>query len=144
MTPTEAHVVTPRRLAVVLSCGLAAVLLCILICPLIGPSTLNLRRAFSGLWPDNQMFFGVRLPRVLLALLCGGALSIAGCLFQSLLRDALATPYTLGVSSGASLGAVIAICFGLHTVAGMPGIWAAALLGAGVTLLIVQIGRAHV
>lgn len=137
MTPTEAHVVTPRRLAVVLSCGLAAVLLCLLICPLIGPSTLSLRRAFSGQWPDNQMFFGVRLPRVLLALLCGGALSIAGCLFQSLLRDALATPYTLGVSSGASLGAVIAICFGLHTIAGMPGIWAAALLGAAVTLLIV-------
>ena len=137
MTPTEAHVVTPRRLAVVLTAGLAAVLLCIVVCPLIGPSTLSLQRAFTGQWPDNQMFFGVRLPRVLLALLCGGALSIAGCLFQSLLRDALATPYTLGVSSGASLGAVIAICFGLQTVAGMPGLWGAALLGAAITLVIV-------
>jgi iron complex transport system permease protein len=137
MTPTEARVVTPRRLTIVLLSGLAAVLLCVLICPLIGPSTLSLRRAFTGQWPDNQMFFGVRLPRVLLALLCGGALSIAGCLFQSLLRDALATPYTLGVSSGASLGAVIAICFGFHTVAGLPGIWGAAMLGAAVTLLIV-------
>jgi len=137
MTSAEAHVVTPRRLAVVLTAGLAAVLLCIVVCPLIGPSTLSLRRAFGGQWPDNQMFFGVRLPRVLLALLCGGALSIAGCLFQSLLRDALATPYTLGVSSGASLGAVIAICFGLHTVAGLPGLWGAALLGAAITLVIV-------
>jgi iron complex transport system permease protein len=137
MNPTQAHVVTPRRLAIVLISGLAAVLLCVLICPLIGPSTLSLRRAFTGQWPDNQMFFGVRLPRVLLSLLCGGALSIAGCLFQSLLRDALATPYTLGVSSGASLGAVIAICFGLHTVAGLPGIWGAAMLGAAITLLIV-------
>ena len=137
MTPTEAHVVTPRRLTIVLLVGLAAVLACILICPLIGPSTLSLQRAFAGQWPDNQMFFGVRLPRVLLALLCGGALSIAGCLFQALLRDALATPYTLGVSSGASLGAVVAICFGFHTIAGLPGIWGAALLGAAVTLLIV-------
>ncbi len=137
MTPTEAHVVTPRRLAFVLLSGLTAVLWCIVICPLIGASALSLRRAFAGQWPDYQMCFGVRLPRVLLALLCGGALSIAGCLFQSLLRDALATPYTLGVSSGASLGAVIAICFGLHTVAGMPGIWGAALLGAAITLLIV-------
>ena len=137
MTPAEAHVVTPRRLTIVLLVGLAAVLACILICPLIGPSTLSLQRAFAGQWPDNQMFFGVRLPRVLLALLCGGALSIAGCLFQALLRDALATPYTLGVSSGASLGAVVAICFGFHTIAGLPGIWGAALLGAAVTLLIV-------
>ena len=40
-----------------------------------------------------------------------GAL-VAGVLFQALLRDPLATPYTLGVSSGASLGAVIAICLG--------------------------------
>jgi len=137
VSPAEAHVVTPRRLAVVLAAGFAVVLACVLICPLIGPSTLSLQRAFTGQWPDNQMFFGVRLPRVLLSLLCGGALSIAGCLFQSLLRDALATPYTLGVSSGASLGAVIAICFGFHTVAGLPGIWGAALLGAAITLLIV-------
>jgi iron complex transport system permease protein len=137
MNPTSARMVTPRRLALVLGAGLAAVVLCILICPLIGPSTLSLRRAFAGEWPDSQMFFGVRLPRVLLALLCGGALSIAGALFQALLRDALATPYTLGVSSGASLGAVVAICFGLHTVAGLPAVWGAALAGAGVTLLLV-------
>ena len=55
MTPAEAHVVTPRRLTIVLLVGLAAVLACILICPLIGPSTLSLQRAFAGQWPDNQM-----------------------------------------------------------------------------------------
>ena len=137
MHPAEAHVVTPRRLAVVLALGAAAVVLCLLLCPLFGPSHLSLRRAFAGQWPDNRMFFDVRVPRVLLALLCGGALSIAGCLFQSLLRDPLATPYTLGVSGGASLGAVVAICFGLHTVAGLPGLWAASMAGAAITLLIV-------
>ena len=137
MTSPEARDLTPRRLAGVLLLGLAAVVLCALLCPLIGPSHVSLARAFAGEWPDSQVFFGVRLPRVLLALLCGGALSIAGCLFQSLLRDALATPYTLGVSSGASLGAVAAICFGLQNAAGLPGVWAASLAGAGLTLLIV-------
>src|SRR5271157_3218114 len=137
MHPAEAHPVTPRRLALVLALGLCAVLLCALLCPLVGPSHVSLSRAFAGEWPDSRVFFGVRLPRLLLSLLCGGALSIAGCLFQSLLRDPLATPYTLGVSGGASLGAVVAICFGLQTVAGLPGLWAASMAGAAVTLIIV-------
>jgi iron complex transport system permease protein len=83
------------------------------------------------------MFFQVRLPRVLMALLAGGAFSIAGVLFQALLRDPLATPYTLGVSSGASLGAVAAICLGLQTAAGLPALWIAALAGASVSLFLV-------
>ena len=55
-----------------------------------------------------------------------------------MLRDALATPYTLGVSTGASLGAVIAIAFDWHTVAGVVGIWAGALVGAGLILFVVM------
>jgi iron complex transport system permease protein len=128
---------TPRRLLLVLVAGGTAAAACLLLCPLIGPSHVSLARACARLSPDKEVFFDVRLPRVLLALLCGGALSVAGCLFQALLRDPLATPYTLGVSSGASLGAVVAICFGLHTVAGLPAVWGAALAGAAFTLLIV-------
>ena len=56
----------------------------------------------------------------------------------SSLRDALATPYTLGVSTGASLGAVIAIAFDWHMMAGVVGIWAGALAGAGLILLVVM------
>ncbi len=117
----------------------AAVLTAIvaLVTPLIGPASINLWKAFHGVWPDAQMFFGVRWPRTLLALLAGGALAIAGVLFQALLRDPLATPYTLGVSSGASLGAVAAICLGLHTTAGLPALWVAALGGAAAVLVIV-------
>ena len=80
----------------------------------------------------------LRLSRTLLGLFAGGALALAGSLFQSMLRDALATPYTLGVSTGASLGAVIAIAFDWHMVAGVAGIWAGALVGAGLILFVVM------
>lgn len=55
----------------------------------------------------------IRLPRVILAFLIGLSLSVSGVAFQSLLRNPLADPYTLGVSSGASLGAVLVIYSGI-------------------------------
>jgi iron complex transport system permease protein len=59
----------------------------------------------------------IRLPRVLLALLVGGGLSVAGVIFQVLLRNVLADPYILGVSGGASVGALTAIATGLSATA---------------------------
>lgn len=112
--------------------GFATFLAALLLCPLIGSSEISFAKAWSGVSPDAEILFRARLPRVLLALLAGGALAMSGVLFQALLRDALATPDTLGVSSGASLGAVTAICFGLEF-----GVWPAALLGASCTLLLV-------
>src|SRR5690606_38611983 len=53
----------------------------------------------------------VRLPRVVLAGLVGASLAIAGAAFQGLLRNPLADPYTLGVSSGASVGAVVTLFY---------------------------------
>lgn len=53
----------------------------------------------------------VRLPRVLLALVVGGGLSVSGVLFQGSLRNPLADPYIIGVSSGASLGATVGLLF---------------------------------
>jgi iron complex transport system permease protein len=99
--------------------------------PLIGSSHIDLRRALAGASPDHEILFYARLPRVLLALLAGAALSLTGVLFQCLLRDPLAEPYTLGISSGGSVGAVIGICFGL------PFIGLLSLAGAGTALLIV-------
>jgi iron complex transport system permease protein len=55
----------------------------------------------------------LRLPRVLLALLVGGGLAIAGATFQALLRNPLAEPYILGISGGASVGAVLVLAMGL-------------------------------
>jgi len=69
----------------------------------------------------EQIIWRVRLPRVLLALLVGSALGIAGAAFQGVLRNPLADPYTLGVSSGASVGAAFLLLFGLQFA--LLGIW---------------------
>lgn len=63
--------------------------------------------------PRNEelIIWNIRLPRVLLALCVGASLSLAGAAFQGLLRNPLADPYTIGVSSGAALGAVFVIFF---------------------------------
>ena len=53
--------------------------------------------------------FDLRLPRILLGILVGAALSVAGASFQALLRNPLADPYVLGVSSGAALGSILAL-----------------------------------
>ncbi|WP_156289598.1 FecCD family ABC transporter permease [Oceanobacillus salinisoli] len=65
--------------------------------------------------PKNveMIIWNIRLPRVLLALCVGASLALAGAAFQGLLRNPLADPYTIGVSSGAALGAVFVIFFQL-------------------------------
>ena len=97
---------TPRRywLAVVLAATAAAATLCV--APLVGPTRIDVARAIAGQSPDHEVLVALRIPRVLLAMLAGGSLSLAGAIFQALLREALADPYTMGISSGASLGAV--------------------------------------
>ncbi len=94
-------------------------LLTLCITPLIGSSEISLARAFSSTLAisnnvDANILFHVRLPRILLGALTGAALSVAGAIFQALLRNDLAAPFTLGVSSGAALGAVIAIALNLN------------------------------
>jgi len=78
----------------------------------------------------------LRLPRALQAALVGGALAIAGATFQALLRNPLAEPYTLGVSSGAAAGAVLTVVTGwsIRTVWALP---AAAFAGGAVAMLLV-------
>ncbi|MEN4053671.1 MULTISPECIES: iron ABC transporter permease [Sulfurimonas] len=74
-----------------------------------------------------QIFYDLRLPRVLFSFFAGSILALSGLLFQTLFRNPLMTPYTLGVSSGATLGAGIAIKLGLSTV--LFGIGAVSLFG---------------
>lgn len=129
--------VTPARAARILALALAALAAVLALAPLVGPTRVDLGRALAGEWPDAQVYFAVRWPRALLAGLAGGALAAAGVLFQALLRDALATPFTLGVSSGASLGAVLAIVLGWQTAFGLPALWLASFAGAGAVLALV-------
>jgi iron complex transport system permease protein len=128
---------TRGRFWLTVALSAAAAALALLLLPLVGSAHISYARAFAGLSPDAEILFYARFPRVLLALLAGGALAVAGVLFQALLRDALATPYTLGVSSGASLGAVLAISLGWRQIAGLPGIWVAAFVGASAVLVLV-------
>jgi iron complex transport system permease protein len=107
----------PRaRRRIVLAAGVA-LLVVLLVSPLLGSTRLDV----IGIWrapldwsrnPAAAVFFVARLPRVLLAALAGAGLAICGVVFQALLRNPLASPYTLGVTSGAALGAFIGMRFG--------------------------------
>jgi iron complex transport system permease protein len=84
------------------------------------------------------VFRTFRVPRVLAGLMVGAALASAGATFQAVLQNPLAEPYTLGVSSGSALAAVIAIRVGVASSAlGYGGVGAAAMLGAALTVMLV-------
>jgi iron complex transport system permease protein len=107
-----------RRLWVVLPLFAAAAMAAVVLAPTAGSTSISLTRAFdrSVPWADNvdaQIFFVARLPRVLAAALVGATLAASGVVLQALLRNPLATPFTLGVSAGAALGAMLAIAAGL-------------------------------
>jgi len=115
----------------------------LLLAPLVGPTPVDFRRVFDVSIPfadntDAQIFFIARLPRTLAGATVGALFAAAGVVFQGLLRNPLATPFTLGVSSGAALGAMLAITF--DWTIGFGGITAvpvAAFAGAGVAVAIV-------
>ncbi|MEK6658548.1 MAG: iron ABC transporter permease [Campylobacterota bacterium] len=85
------------------------------ISPFIGAVPLEINEVLDFSTLSSKIFFELRLPRVLFAFFAGVILALSGLLFQTLFRNALMPPYTLGVSSGAVLGAGIAIKLGLGT-----------------------------
>ncbi|MFJ7920610.1 FecCD family ABC transporter permease [Lysinibacillus fusiformis] len=86
-----------------------------------------------------NIFWKIRLPRVLLAGLVGASLAIAGAAFQGLLKNPLADPYTLGISSGASVGAVMTIFFNISIpVVGLYALPTFSMIGAIITMVIVM------
>lgn len=117
---------------------LSIMALCIL--PFVG-DTLNTQAVFDLQTdsPDYQIFFNIRLPRVILAFIAGAALSVCGMCFQSMFRNDLATPFTLGIASGASFGVVLYIFLGgpilIHTF--LSGTSIAAFTGAILALAVV-------
>jgi ABC-type Fe3+-siderophore transport system permease subunit len=96
---------------------------CLLAGASLGAGRVTLLDALAGrLGPaDSAILFEVRVPRVLLAAVLGGALTVAGVVFQALLRNPLADPYVLGVSGGASVGAVVALIAGFGASGGRFG-----------------------
>ncbi|MEM8575648.1 MAG: iron ABC transporter permease [Pseudomonadota bacterium] len=90
---------------------------------------------------DAGIIWSYRLPRTLVAAACGAGLALSGVVLQSLVRNALADPYLLGVSAGAGTGAVAVTILGLG--GGMIGMSAGAFVGASLSfLLVVLLARA--
>jgi iron complex transport system permease protein len=135
--------------------GTAALVGAVAVGVLVGPAGLDARAVAVELvrWvpevPDSglsdqqrDILWNIRLPRVVLGALVGGMLALAGATYQGVLRNPLADPYLLGVSSGAGLGATLAIVsggglgpFGLPLVAfvgGLAGVAATYALGSGI------------
>jgi len=83
-------------------------------------------------WPVQhfQIVWMIRLPRVLMAMLVGAGLALVGVVMQAVVRNPLADPYMLGVSSGASVGAVSVLAWGVFAAAGLYAIAAGAFIGA--------------
>lgn len=101
-------------------------------------STAEVLAALMGGGTDWQraIVVDLRLPRILLGALVGGGLALAGATFQAILRNPLAEPYILGISGGASVGAVLVLALGLAGAAS----WAlplAALAGAFLAIILV-------
>ena len=112
---------------------------------MVGAHIPGLKNFISPTWTRAQeiIVLQVRLPRVLLALLIGGGLSIAGVLFQGTMRNPLADPYIIGVSSGASLGATLALLYFIPKgIVGFSALPLFAFLGAlGTTGVVSRLGQ---
>jgi iron complex transport system permease protein len=109
---------TLKRFTGILSLFLAASFLIFLLSPFFGTEETPLSRIYSDIlhqssdhWSLSTKIFIWRFPRVSMAFIAGIALGCTGAAFQSLLRNPLAEPYTLGIASSSSLGAVLALSF---------------------------------
>ena len=94
--------------------ALAALILILIIAPFVGSSVINI---FNVSDQDRFILTQLRIPRVLWGAGSGAALACVGAALQAMLQNPLATPYTLGIASGASLGAMIAIVLGVSSLA---------------------------
>ena len=150
------QLLTPRKLFVRIVLALVLLLIVLIACSSIGTESISFRAVLDGPGtqtttnPDYEILVRFRLPRLLLACLVGAALACSGVVFQALLRNPLADPYILGISSGAGLGAMIAIVSGLNwTLWGQSPMAVFAFVGASATVWLVWFigrltGRFHV
>ncbi|MDS9470006.1 iron ABC transporter permease [Paracoccus sp. MBLB3053] len=137
----------PRRPVFRLGTGLAVLFLAVLAGVTLGETPLPLSQVGQvlahKLWGaalavdpiDAGIIWNYRMPRTLVAAACGAGLALSGLVLQSLVRNALADPYLLGVSAGASTGAVAVTIMGVG--AGAIGISAGAFAGAALAFAIV-------
>jgi iron complex transport system permease protein len=116
----------------------------VVVAPLVGPGHVAWRTVLDPAGSDAAavILWKIRVPRVIAALLAGIGLSLGGAAFQALFRNPLATPYTLGVASGASFGVALATRLGLAAMVGgnltPAAAFAGALLAIGVVWVLTE------
>ncbi len=139
--------VLTRRLWLIVMLGLGLVL-CVLIDLSCGPSGMRLGRLVQGIFDpsvlditERVIIWNVRLPYSLMAVLVGMALSLAGAEMQTILDNPLASPFTLGVSSSAALGASLAISYPLVGIGLSPNVQVTvgAFIAAALSVMMLQI-----
>ena len=112
-------------------------LLVLLLLPFLGAIKIDFQGIFDNS-PGSFIFWQLRVPRTLLAFMVGSTLALAGLLFQNIFRNSLATPYTLGVSSGAAAATVFAIKMKISLIfLGLNGIYIYGFVGALITIFII-------
>ncbi len=113
------ELLTPKKLVFRIISAFLMLIVVMFACSMVGTESISLKSIFSeadtpeSVNPDYEIFVRVRLPRIILACLVGAALACSGVVFQALLRNPLADPYILGISSGAGLGVIIAVISGI-------------------------------
>lgn len=112
-------------------------LVVLLVLPFIGVIKIDFSSIFSE-GAGSFIFWQLRVPRTILAFIVGSTLALAGLIFQNIFRNSLATPYTLGVSSGSAAAVVTAIKLKISLVfLGLNGIYLFGFLGAIITILVI-------
>jgi iron complex transport system permease protein len=145
------HSLTPRRILGICALLAAVLFVAVVISLRLGAYPMSFRAILESLYQNavgrgdqipsdyRLVIFGLRLPRIAFGIIVGAALAVSGAGFQALLRNPLADPYVLGVSSGAAVGAIVALIFAPHIPLVMEG---AAFAGAGLTIAAVYfLGR---
>lgn len=135
---------TRRRALLILAALSLLTLISLLLALSLGNVPLGLTETLAALFGRGEgmaveVVRSLRLPRALAGLACGGLLAVSGALLQVLLRNPLADPYVLGISGGASVGALLVMLLGLT---GGIGVGAAAFCGALAAMFMV-FGLAH-
>lgn len=128
--------------------GICLLLSALVLGIMLGPTTLGADTVIRTLWDHSlgheasdpvadSIVWEIRFPRVLLAAVVGAALTTSGTVLQALVRNPLADPFILGVSSGASVGATAVLLFGAFASLGVWALSAGSVAGALIAMLIV-------
>jgi len=139
-----------RKIIFIFSC-IILILIIAGVAATLGSYPITVKKVYSIIWhglfqdPETTkeiVVWNLRLPRIIMGVLAGVGLAIAGTMMQGILRNPLASPYTLGIASGAGFGAVIAICMGAGVVGGKYLIVGNAFLFALIpTFIIIALSR---